>query len=63
MWLVVRGCGELWVTLSPSSRNTLQGRLSLGDMDAEIVVDIDHHAICWLIHLNHVVHSAYVFCC
>ena len=30
MWLVARGCGELWVTLSPvAGGNTLQGRLSL----------------------------------
>jgi len=30
MWLVVRGCGELWVTLSPAAGTLFRGRLSLG---------------------------------
>jgi len=58
-----RGCGG--AAGLRCSGNTLQGRLSLGDMMPKflIVVDIDHHhAICWLIHLNHVVHSVCLCC-
>jgi len=44
-----RGCGELWVMLSPAScGNTLQGELSLrchGCRHFTVVVDIEYHTV------------------